>query len=1470
MNIKKYIAVIIASSITLSCCPVLAANDIVFINQTFEDFATGEGVSKSTITPDVNAPTPQIVVYGSPNAEVVEDRKDNKALLFHEIENTTDIYSIIYNYPENLVMSMDIKLVDSSVKEVGFGLTNAVNAHATMFVSVQGNRLVRYDGKEIYKLSNKNKYYNIAVVMKKFKYLDIWVDGNCIESNVPMPQIRFSASVSRFIFKRTADDKKFMLDNLRVYEGKAPRGGFKNQAWNSHSYDYINVDNDMGDYLYFDSKNCDNKNGNYDLTKYRNFNTSLGRNSIVCNRLYHMDANRPNDWIIMTKSTSDQCYFDITLKRTMYIKDNAGVRDSRRTYNYYLIETDFMVGYTNQNLYLPMIYDNQTAYNAVSEYAITVMPNGGIKFADGTMSRKPIEFGKWVNSQVYVDVLNHTMDVYLDGELVREGMPINKNIDALTLVRWMYPSQAGGIAEVNFDNMKVTGLVEPYENGVLKKTSVFTDEVKERAYLSDKVAFSELNNLMFANGEKIRMTADQIFENNELYIPVEDAKKAFNCEIAIEGNNANVNGEVTILEKSTKNVNGIVYVPIMEFAEKALGKFVFHHPETGLIIIADNKVDLNTEEWTYMADRDFNKITILNDIDYLNNFIVNERPEGETLMKDSIAHMGSLDQHPRILMSQKDVERMKSLVGTDVKFTEIYNQLIDFAERKITEQHVYYRYNDPMRMAQDDYTIRMAAVCLAYVLTGEQKYFDYGYKELENIAQFPDYNISTVHDGGEWLQTMAIGYDWLYHGMTQEQRDYIAERLLNHCLKPFSEAVYGRLKGREDSSDWGNLKWFTNMNTISAAGIVVGAAAVADLDPEYCFDVISKALYAIEYPLSQCAPGGGWIEGPNYWHYHNESASYVMMTLREMLGSFYGLDKMKGYAQTGDFALAMLGPRGVNPLGDTSSSEYYLGRTLSMVGNIFNDRRLLDVRYETLVATGSKKSTVHAFDAICYMPEDTTSNMENEVKYGTYIGGIESYTIRKDKSINSENMFFVAHFGGTQHYHSQNDCGTFIFDIDGVRWAEDVGMDDYNLQNQLGYKQKDLYRYRAEGHNVLVINPDKSIGQLEPRWSYITAKDANQYSGYVAADMSDIYNGVESLTAGYYVGDDMQTVTIRYEMDLSKESEVYWFMHTKADLEKIGDIIYMSREGKSMAATYVCDAAESEILVMDATPLPTSPQAPEQTKNTGVRKIAVKIKGSGKVNLTVKLTPLGHGLSVDNIDTTPINQWKLKTESASAETPNLGFKAYVKGEEVNYDRKIRVTDGKVPQFTIVPENPESIIQVIDAQDLTGKTVVMIYDKTKQFADIKFYSFYEPYISKFEKHVEIPVSGVEVSSVPQPQNGEDNMLDDNMTTRWTCMALEEYAIFDLGAVKKIDAAALAFWKGDQRSYSYEIQLSEDGVNFRTVYNGASKIQSSDTDYNIVDISGSNARYIKYINHGNTGSGTAALNGNILEFKALLNK
>ena len=164
---------------------------------------------------------------------------------------------------------------------------------------------------------------------------------------------------------------------------------------------------------------------------------------------------------------------------------------------------------------------------------------------------------------------------------------------------------------------------------------------------------------MYANGEKTKMSAEQIYEDGELYIPIEDAKKAFNAEISMTGNDGVYNGTSFTLEKAARTVNGITYVPITDIAKNVMKKQVFHHAETGLIIISDNEVRLNTDDWKYMWERDFNKMTVLNDIDFLNNFMVNERPDGETLLNDAYKTIGNLNEHPRIMIRSNDVERMR-------------------------------------------------------------------------------------------------------------------------------------------------------------------------------------------------------------------------------------------------------------------------------------------------------------------------------------------------------------------------------------------------------------------------------------------------------------------------------------------------------------------------------------------------------------------------------------------------------------------------------------------------------------------------------------------------------------------------------------------------------------------------------------------------------------------------------------------
>ena len=48
---------------------------------------------------------------------------------------------------------------------------------------------------------------------------------------------------------------------------------------------------------------------------------------------------------------------------------------------------------------------------------------------------------------------------------------------------------------------------------------------------------------------------------------------------------------------------------------------------------------------------------------------------------------------------------------------------------------------------------------------------------------------------------------------------------------------------------------------------------------------------------------------------------------------------------------------------------------------------------------------------------------------------------------------------------------------DGVRWACELGPDDYNLPAYFGRSRWEYYRLRTEGHNAIVINPGAEGGQ---------------------------------------------------------------------------------------------------------------------------------------------------------------------------------------------------------------------------------------------------------------------------------------------------------------------------------------------------------------------------------------------------------
>ena len=126
----------------------------------------------------------------------------------------------------------------------------------------------------------------------------------------------------------------------------------------------------------------------------------------------------------------------------------------------------------------------------------------------------------------------------------------------------------------------------------------------------------------------------------------------------------------------------------------------------------------------------------------------------------------------------------------------------------------------------------------------------------------------------------------------------------------------------------------------------------------------------------------------------------------------------------------------------------------------------------------------------------------------------------------------------------------------------------------------------------------------------------------------------------------------------------------------------------------------------------------------------------------------------------------------------------------------------------------------------------------------------PLIGLAEGYTQIPAANVEVSDIPQPENGKENAVDGDLSTRWSAEG-SQWLRLDLGAVKDVSVVTMAFYSGVGRVSYFDIQVSADGKKWEKVYSGES---SGVTDgYESYFIGSHKARYIKVQGTGNSTSG-----------------
>jgi len=193
--------------------------------------------------------------------------------------------------------------------------------------------------------------------------------------------------------------------------------------------------------------------------------------------------------------------------------------------------------------------------------------------------------------------------------------------------------------------------------------------------------------------------------------------------------------------------------------------------------------------------------------------------------------------------------------------------------------------------------------------------------------------------------------------------------------------------------------------------------------------------------------------------------------------------------------------------------------------------------------------------------------------------------------------------------------GSFVLDAMGENFFSDLGSDNYNIPNYY----RDVYVFRAEGHNVFVINPDAGYDQRFGGKASFSDWSINGEEAYASADLTDIYaEHVVSARRSIKLGNHRRTVMVQDEILMKRPSEFYWFAHTFAQIRisEDGKKAYLTRNGKILVAE-ILTGEGAVFSVMEAKPLPTSPNPPGQKSTEGVSKLTIHMTECSEVKLTV-------------------------------------------------------------------------------------------------------------------------------------------------------------------------------------------------------------------------------------------------------------
>lgn len=545
---------------------------------------------------------------------------------------------------------------------------------------------------------------------------------------------------------------------------------------------------------------------------------------------------------------------------------------------------------------------------------------------------------------------------------------------------------------------------------------------------------------------------------------------------------------------------------------------------------------------------------------------------------------------PRIIFTKEVEQQFRAKLASDDQVSALFQSIKQYSDKVLSLPPVK-RKKQGRRLLSVSREAMKRTLCLAMVYRIEQapQYLQRLEEELIAVCNFSDWNPDHFLDVAEMAVALSLPLDWLADELSPSTKKMIHKALVDKAFKPSIGINHKR-------TWWWNSEH--NWNLVCHGGLAIAALAIYEEEPDLASHILNRSYQQLSLGLKPYYPDGAYNEGPSYWFYATNYLTLTLSAFESSLGTGFDFLNTKGVKESALFTEVTAGPSGdyFNYF-DASLKGY---RSISHIGLLawFSARVGTNYLAQTRGTVPKSSKAKVAIDRFAPLHAISLTKMPDklpDVKLPqTWLAsGNSPLGVFRP---NDENGLYLAAKGGSAFdNHGNMDAGSFIIEWKKIRWALDLGNQNYSaLEETIGSsalwgRGQDSQRWTLltknnSGHNTLSIN---EAPHLVKGRALVSISDLENKTPSFAFDLSSLFGkNVDSAIRTFQKMSD-QKISIKDDIQVNENTKlIRWQLLTtaKVDIQKEG--VLLTQDEKSLFLQInSTQKHETKVVSLDPPPL---------------------------------------------------------------------------------------------------------------------------------------------------------------------------------------------------------------------------------------------------------------------------------------------